>query len=67
MRIKPGQTIRMGHQWGTVSYLIGNVYAIVTLDDLSQAKIRIADVRIVAQDIARWPGEGPVQEGGPAC
>ena len=66
MRIKPGQTIRIGHQWGTVSYLIGNAYAIVTLDDFSQAKIRIADVRIVAQDIARWQGEGPVQEGDPA-
>ena len=66
MRIKPGQTIRIGHQWGTVSYLVDNAYAIVTLDDFSQAKIRIADVRIVAQDIARRPGEGPVQEGGPA-
>ncbi len=56
MKLKPGQTIRIGSQWGTISYFIGGQIAVVMLDDMSHVQVNLENLEAVK------PGpRGPVQ------
>lgn len=46
MKLKPGQTVRIGSQWGTISYFTGNNKAVVMLDDLYQVPVGLENVKV---------------------
>jgi len=46
--LKPGQTINIAGRWGTVTYLIGDDAAVVTLDDDAQVQAALADITVPA-------------------
>lgn len=49
MTLKPGQTVRVGNKWGTISYFIGNNKAVVMLDDLYLVQVRLENLKVAGQ------------------
>ena len=43
--LKQGQSIRVGGQWATVTYFIGDEHVVVTLDTDQQLQVSLAQVR----------------------
>ena len=63
MTLKPGQTVKVGEQWGTVSYLIGSQMVVVTLDDMSQVRVGLENVKVVELYSSNEGQEAPKQQG----
>ena len=63
MTLKPGQTVKVGEQWGTVSYLIGSQMVVVTLDDMSQVRVGLENVKVVELYSSNERQEAPKQQG----
>lgn len=61
--LKQGQTINIGGRWGTITYLVGDREAVVTLDDDLQTQVDVEDLLLPAmvrdaQGLKPW-GEVP--------
>lgn len=63
MTLKPGQTVKVGEQWGTVSYLIGSQMVVVTLDDMSQVRVGLENVKAVELYSSNEGQEAPKRQG----
>ena len=46
--LKQGQTINIGGRWGTITYLVGNREAVVTLDDDRQTQVDVDELELPA-------------------
>ena len=67
--LKQGQTINIGGRWGTITYLVGDREAVVTLDDDRQTQVDVDAIELPAmvseaQGLKPWREvpEGLVQE-----
>ena len=57
MKLKPGQTVRIGNKWGTISYFTGSQIAVVMLDDMSHVQVNLGNLEAV-----RLSSPGPVRD-----